>query len=156
MGMGGEDICVATISQKGTMKHPIPLCCLPVIRLNYNFLRVCKQLCLQFVIQKPFMALLTIIFLSVPKKCDKENPPEGCNLYESDVYQTILLIIYNTSYTLALYGLFLFYLAVREFLKGHNPVGKFFAIKSIVFVTYWQYLVISFIPEDLIPTKEEK
>ena len=47
-------------------------------------------------------------------------------------------IAYNISVTLALYGLVLFYAATRGLLSKYHPVLKFLAIKSIVFLSFWQ------------------
>jgi len=82
---------------------------------------------------EPLMAMISLILL-------------GFGEYESYAYQGILLTVYNISYTVALYYLFLFYLATRDMLKEHNTVGKFFAVKTIVFLTYWQMLAIMATP----------
>lgn len=47
-------------------------------------------------------------------------------------------IIYNVSVSLSLYALFLFYFATRELLVPYNPVLKFFMVKSVIFLSFWQ------------------
>jgi hypothetical protein len=47
-------------------------------------------------------------------------------------------VIYNISYTVALYGLFLFYSATKELLAPYYPLLKFFTVKSVVFLSFWQ------------------
>ena len=47
-------------------------------------------------------------------------------------------IVYNLSVTLALYGLALFYFATKALLSKYNPVLKFLAVKSIIFLSFWQ------------------
>lgn len=47
-------------------------------------------------------------------------------------------IIYNVSVSLALYALFLFYFATRELLSPYGPVLKFFMVKSVIFLSFWQ------------------
>lgn len=47
-------------------------------------------------------------------------------------------IIYNISVSLSLYALFLFYFATRELLVPFNPVLKFFMVKSVIFLSFWQ------------------
>lgn len=37
-----------------------------------------------------------------------------------------------------MYGLLLFYTSTRNLLSKYNPVIKFFSIKSIVFLSFWQ------------------
>jgi len=130
---GGELQCVSAISKKPPLSHPTPLCCLPKLQLNVRFLRMCKQGCIQFVIIKPVMACLSIIMLIAKK-------------WSSVEYQAFMLTIYNISYTLALYALFLFYLATSDLIKGLSPVKKFLAVKCVVFATYYQSLIFLCIP----------
>jgi len=127
--VGGEDKCMNSFNEKPTMAHPFPLCWLPRLRLNVLFLRFCKQGTLQFVIIKPVMAIISLIMVSR-------------NLYDDDAYQGFLLTIYNISYSVALYALLLFYLAIKDDVKEYNCVWKFFSVKTIVFATYWQNLMI--------------
>lgn len=47
-------------------------------------------------------------------------------------------IIYNISISLALYALFMFYVATKELLQSYSPVLKFLTVKSIIFLTFWQ------------------
>lgn len=47
-------------------------------------------------------------------------------------------IVYNISVSLSLYALFLFYFATRELLVPYNPVLKFFMVKSVIFLSFWQ------------------
>ena len=47
-------------------------------------------------------------------------------------------VVYNISYSLALYGLFLFYSATKELLRPYYPLLKFFTIKSVIFLSFWQ------------------
>lgn len=47
-------------------------------------------------------------------------------------------IIYNISVSLSLYALFLFYFATRELLVPYSPVLKFFMVKSVIFLSFWQ------------------
>ncbi|KAL7001606.1 hypothetical protein U1Q18_002758 [Sarracenia purpurea var. burkii] len=43
---------------------------------------------------------------------------------------------------MALYALALFYMASRDLLQPFNPVPKFILIKSVVFLTYWQGVLV--------------
>jgi hypothetical protein len=47
-------------------------------------------------------------------------------------------LINNVSISLALYALFLFYFATHDLLRPYNPVLKFFTIKAIIFMSFWQ------------------
>lgn len=49
-----------------------------------------------------------------------------------------IAVIYNVSISLALYALFMFYCATKEYLQPFDPVLKFLTVKSVVFLSYWQ------------------
>ena len=49
-----------------------------------------------------------------------------------------ITIIYNITYTLALYALVLFYMGTHELLAPFNPLLKFMVVKMVVFLTFWQ------------------
>jgi hypothetical protein len=53
-------------------------------------------------------------------------------------------IINNVSISLALYALVVFYFATKDLLRPYNPVLKFFTIKSIIFLSFWQVLFVMF------------
>ena len=52
-------------------------------------------------------------------------------------------IIYNLTYTVALYGLLLFYLGTHELLVPFKPLLKFVLVKAVIFLSYWQGLFIA-------------
>lgn len=98
--------------------------------LNRRFIRRCKQGCLQFVILKPILVVITFILYAKGKYEDGNFSVNQSYLY--------ITIIYTISYSMALYALALFYAACRDLLRPYNPVPKFIIIKSVVFLTYWQ------------------
>ena len=49
-----------------------------------------------------------------------------------------ITLIYNVSISLALYALFLFYFGTKDLLRPFDPVLKFFTIKSVIFLSFWQ------------------
>jgi len=49
-----------------------------------------------------------------------------------------ITMVYNVSISLALYALFLFYHATKDLLRPYDPVLKFLAVKSIIFLSFWQ------------------
>ena len=61
--------------------------------------------------------------------------PDGGYLY--------IMLINNVSISLALYGLFLFYFATKSMLKPYSPLIKFFTIKSVIFLTFWQGVLLA-------------
>jgi len=131
---GGESNCVNNITtDPAYVAHPWPFCCLREMRTDAHFLKSCKRWTLQFVFVKPLMAILSLIMLALGK-------------YKSTEYTWFLNIVYNVSYTMALYYLMLFYMACKKLLVPYKPVGKFFAVKLIVFMTFWQSLAITNAP----------
>jgi hypothetical protein len=134
---GGENSCLSVImNDPGSISHVFPLsCCFPRISLTARFLRTCKQMTLQFVIIKPVMAFLNLIIIA--------GNEDGTRTW--DIAQAV---IYNTSYTVALYGLMLFYKATcgHPGLIGQYPVLKFLTVKLVVFATYYQTVLVGIVP----------
>ncbi|URE22090.1 hypothetical protein MUK42_17636 [Musa troglodytarum] len=109
-------------------------CCFPSIPLDGRFIRRCKQGGLQFVILKPILVVITFIFYAKGKYEDGNFSVDQAYLY--------ITIIYTISYSMALYALALFYVACKDLLRPFNPVPKFIIIKSVVFLTYWQGVLV--------------
>ncbi|XP_044483247.1 transmembrane protein 184B-like isoform X1 [Mangifera indica] len=133
--VGGPGAVVLSLS--GRVLQPsfcLMTCCFPPIPLDGRFIRRCKQGCLQFVILKPILVVVTLILYAKGKYKDGNFSPDQAYLY--------LTIIYTISYTTALYALALFYMACRDLLHPFNPVPKFIIIKSVVFLTYWQGVLV--------------
>jgi hypothetical protein len=54
-----------------------------------------------------------------------------------------LSIIEMTSVTVALYWLVLFYTVTKPYIQKYRPIGKFISIKAILFLTFWQGVLIN-------------
>lgn len=134
--LGGEGNIMAEIRGK-TIEHSYMYftCCIAGKGYTIGFLRFCKQMTLQFCIVKPLMAALTIILHAFGKYHDGDFQPNGGYLY--------IMLLNNISISLALYGLFLFYFATKSMLKPYNPVIKFLTIKSVIFLTFWQGVLLA-------------
>ncbi|OMO86192.1 Organic solute transporter Ost-alpha [Corchorus capsularis] len=133
--VGGPGAVVLSLS--GRVLKPswcLMTCCFPPMPLDGRFIRRCKQGCLQFVILKPILVAVTLILYAKGKYKDGNFSPKQAYLY--------LTIIYTISYTMALYALVLFYMACKDLLQPFNPVPKFIIIKSVVFLTYWQGVLV--------------
>jgi hypothetical protein len=50
---------------------------------------------------------------------------------------------YTQGFSIALYGLVIFYGLTKDELKGRRPLAKFLAIKLIVFFTFYQAFLVS-------------
>lgn len=133
--VGGPGAVVLSLS--GQVLKPswcLMTCCFPALPLDGRFIRRCKQGALQFVILKPILVIITFVFYAKGKYEDGNFSTNQAYLY--------ITIIYTVSYTVALYALALFYLACRDPLRPFNPVPKFIMIKSVVFLTYWQGVLV--------------
>jgi hypothetical protein len=54
--------------------------------------------------------------------------------------------------SIALYGLFVFYLAIRQEIKEFHPITKFLSVKFVIFMTFWQALAIDLLDHfDMLP-----
>jgi hypothetical protein len=105
-------------------------CCLPPLPVNGRFVRAVKRGALQFVLLKPILAAVTLILYATGHYEEGDWSPLGAYLW--------ITIIYNITYTVALYALLLFYLGTHELLAPFNPLLKFVLVKSVIFLTFWQ------------------
>jgi hypothetical protein len=113
--------------------------CSPTV-LADQVLMQCQVFAMQFVFLKPF----TVILLFLLNKFQYYGPIPGVistRDYRSPQFWIILLE--NASVFMAFSGLLKFYHAVQEDLEWCRPFPKFLCIKGIVFMTFWQGLVIS-------------
>ncbi|KAG7459968.1 hypothetical protein MATL_G00216220 [Megalops atlanticus] len=147
--LGGESAIMSEIRGKPIQSSFLyGTCCLAGCSYSIGFLRFCKQATLQFCVVKPIMAVITILLQAFGKYHDGDFNVTGGYLY--------ITIIYNISVSLALYALFLFYFATSDLLRPYEPVLKFLTIKSVIFLSFWQGMVLAIlercgvIPEALV------
>ncbi|XP_022316471.2 transmembrane protein 184B-like [Crassostrea virginica] len=134
--LGGESSIMSEIRGKPIKSSWIwCTCCLSGRQYTIGFLRFCKQATLQFCIVKPVMAVTTLILQAFGLYKDGNFSPSSGFLY--------VTLIYNTSVSLALYALFLFYFATRDLLSPYDPVWKFLTVKSVIFLSFWQGIVLA-------------
>nr|XP_018907847.1 PREDICTED: transmembrane protein 184B isoform X1 [Bemisia tabaci] len=134
--LGGEGNIMSEIRGKPIKSSCLyGTCCLVGKTYTISFLRFCKQATLQFCLVKPVMAFVIIILQSFGHYHDGDWSLDGGYLY--------VTIIYNISISLALYGLFLFYFATRDLLVPFEPVIKFCTIKSVIFLSFWQGVLLA-------------
>lgn len=134
--LGGESAIMSEIRGKPIQSSCLyGTCCLVGMSYSIGFLRFCKQATLQFCVVKPIMAVITILLQAFGKYHDGDFNVTGGYLY--------ITIIYNFSVSLALYALFLFYFATSDLLRPFEPVLKFLTIKSVIFLSFWQGMVLA-------------
>ena len=119
------------------IKHVLPFkLCLPgEVPHGAAFLKFCKLGTMQYIVLKPTCTLVAVIL-------------SACGLYGEGsfalnrfwVYQTIIM---NASVGYAFYCLGLFYVLLHDSLAPHNPVPKFLCIKAVLFLSFWQGVIIA-------------
>ena len=118
------------------LPHMFPFTCVfkpwPV---NREFLQICYRGTLQFCFLKPLTTLAAVIM----ELCGVYN--EGSFHFDSGyIYVSFVM---NCSITYAAYCLVQFYLAFKKELTPHGPVPKFLCIKAILFLSFWQSVVLA-------------
>ncbi|XP_055984392.1 transmembrane protein 184A [Sorex fumeus] len=134
--LGGESAIMAEIRGKPIRSSCVyGTCCLGGLSYSIGFLRFCKQATLQFCVVKPVMAVATIVLQALGRYHDGDFSIHSGYLY--------VTLTYNASASLALYALLLFYFTTRELLQPFEPVLKFLTIKAIVFLSFWQGMLLA-------------
>ncbi|XP_020288669.1 transmembrane protein 184B isoform X1 [Pseudomyrmex gracilis] len=134
--LGGEGNIMSEIRGKPIRSSCLyGTCCLVGKTYTIGFLRFCKQATLQFCLVKPVMAFVIIFLQAFGHYRDGDWSPDGGYIY--------ITVIYNISVSLALYGLFLFYFATRDLLTPFEPVLKFCTVKSVIFLSFWQGVLLA-------------
>ena len=124
------------LSESASVPHRMPLCCLPPWKMGSEFFHHTRAGVFQYVLVKVFTSILTVILES------RDLYDEG-NFHAVDRGYLWIALIVNFSQMYALYCLVLFYFALKTPLSGIRPVGKFLVVKAVVFVSWWQGVVIS-------------
>eukprot|EP00754_Rhynchopus_humris_P024999 Rhum_TRINITY_DN14924_c26_g1::Rhum_TRINITY_DN14924_c26_g1_i1::g.129195::m.129195 len=137
--LGGLDECVRHCMIEGHsgsgFQHPWPLCCL---RRWYMLPQVLYRITLgilQFMLLKPLCTVVVVVLTATDSYGSSFT-----DLSKGFVYMTI---VYNISITFAFTALIYFYIGARDQLREHDPLLKFACIKGVIFLSYWQSLIIA-------------
>uniref|UniRef100_A0A8V0XVW9 Transmembrane protein 184C n=1 Tax=Gallus gallus TaxID=9031 RepID=A0A8V0XVW9_CHICK len=126
---------VLIIEAKDQQRHLPPLCCCPSWAMGEVLLFRCKLGVLQYTVVRPFTTIIALI-------CELVGVYDEGN-FSFDNAWTYLVILNNMSQLFAMYCLVLFYKVLREELNPIQPVGKFLCVKMVVFVSFWQAVLIA-------------
>jgi len=131
----GEANLIAILEEKPYQSHPWPFCFLPPLRTGKSFYLTCKRCVMQFVLLKPILTLLTFTM-------------ELFGVYHSGSFDFSSGYLYitavdNISITIAVYFLVIFFMPLSEELAPFRPVSKFFCIKTVIFFSFWQDVLVS-------------
>eukprot|EP01061_Rhynchopus_euleeides_P005244 TRINITY_DN14496_c0_g2_i1.p2 TRINITY_DN14496_c0_g2~~TRINITY_DN14496_c0_g2_i1.p2 ORF type:complete len:381 (+),score=129.14 TRINITY_DN14496_c0_g2_i1:141-1283(+) len=137
--LGGTDTLLRELMAESgdPFPHPFPFCKMRPYSFSPTTLHRIRLSVVQFMILKPTCALVTIILDSQGKYKNNDQ------LLDFEYGWVYLTFIYNVSISIALYGLVYFYQSAKELLREHNPFMKFWCIKGVLFLSYWQSLLIA-------------
>ena len=102
---GGETDCIYQIENDPDLMLPFPLCFMRPMPRDARLMRFCHRGVLQFVIMKPIIAIIDYVMII-------------SGLYFYWEYQWFEMMVYNISYTWALFCLYVFYLATKKLIKN--------------------------------------
>jgi hypothetical protein len=134
--LGGRQHLATLMATKAPQEHKAPVKWLmKPWDMQSQFYRYTKFGTMQYVPIKLLCAVLTFIF-------SLTGIYHGGDFTAKDSYIYIAFIT-NASQLWAMYCLIMFYLATKPELKKINPFGKFLCIKSVVFFTFWQSVIVA-------------
>jgi hypothetical protein len=84
-----------------------------------RLMRFCNRGVIQFVLVKPIVATVDIFLLAYS------------SYHNNKTWKIIESVLYNVSYSVALYCLMVFYLATKKQLQKYKPVYKFLSVKGL-------------------------
>lgn len=123
------------IQNKPPIKFIFPLSFLPPIQNSEKFVNRCKHGVLQYTVVRPAMTIIALVC----EMFDKYNEGD----FDFKTGWSYIVVINNLSQVLAMYCLVLFYKAFKEELQYLNPVPKFLCVKAVVFLSFWQSILIA-------------
>jgi hypothetical protein len=103
--------------------------------MGSEFLWHTKKGTLNYVILRPACALVAFFAFSMHKL-------NGPNLNAGGLLDVALSIITNFSQLWSMYCLAMLYLTMHDELAPIRPLSKFVCIKAVVFLTFWQFVLI--------------
>jgi len=131
---GGYQHTKEYLAKNEKVKLIFPLNCISV-RPKRGLLRTLKRLTLQYVVLRPLLSLCAVVLQSVNLYC-----PGNWNFSRGYIYITAILFV---SVTLAMYALIQFYNLTSDEMKRNSPLGKFLAVKFVVFLSFWQSIAVA-------------
>ncbi|TIB93342.1 DUF300-domain-containing protein [Wallemia mellicola] len=137
--LGGERQLIISLMGRQSTAHMMPVSLFQEsmdVSDPYSFLFL-KRGILQYAWVKPLLAILTLVLKLTGKYDD--------GLIAWNTGYTYVQLIYNASICTALYCLAMFWVTVNDDLKAFRPVPKFLSVKGILFATFWQGLLVSFL-----------
>lgn len=102
-----------------------------------------KRGILQYTFIRPLLSIIIIILKLANVYHEGTIVHFSSGYFGYDSAYLYISIIMNSSVTIAMYYLVLFFMALKKDLKGNFPILKFSSIKLVVFLTFWQDFFVS-------------
>lgn len=123
------------LAKIGLVKYPFPFCCITPDKPGHVMFVTIRICIFQYMLVKPLLTLLALILETQGLYHHGSfNPRHG--------YLWITLAM-NVSISVALYYLVIFYNLVHHTIKDHKPLSKLLCIKAVLFVIFWQSVLIA-------------
>ncbi|KAJ2621868.1 hypothetical protein GGI26_003711 [Coemansia sp. RSA 1358] len=126
----------AMISQR-RLKWTFPFNCFAMNPASDRTFTLLKWGILQYVIISPLDTIITIITHALGVYCPDSMRPKYAHLW--------IAIIDFISISVAMYALISLYRVIKDDIAKQKPFLKFIAIKAIVFLTFWEGFIISWL-----------
>lgn len=114
---------------------PFPFGCLTYNPRGRGFLVNSRMLLLQYPVASFITTTLALALNAAGLFCEESFSPTRGRFWFS--------LINFASSTMALYALLVFYIVTHELLAKHNPLYKFLSLKFVIFLAFWQSLLLS-------------
>ncbi|CAM9206176.1 unnamed protein product, partial [Phaeothamnion confervicola] len=137
LGDGDEHRVVELLEKCPLRRHSFPfsLFLLGPVPHGRDFLRWAKKGTLQYSVIKPAGALVAILLHPLGRYTEG-----SFDLTDAWPYLTVVI---NASVMHAFYCLGMFYVELKGPLAPYDPVPKFLCIKAVLFLSYWQSVVVA-------------
>ncbi|XP_003741610.1 transmembrane protein 184C [Galendromus occidentalis] len=145
-----QDYDPVALGEQPSVKHIFPLCFLSPCRGGMTFIDNCRHGILQYTVVRPLTTLISVVAYFAYGEAKIE-----------DKWFIFIVVVNNASQFVAMYSLVMFYRAYRHYLAPMSPIGKFLCIKAVVFFSFFQSVLITFMGWEgllsfLMTNKDEK
>ncbi|KAG8342326.1 hypothetical protein TRVL_06844 [Trypanosoma vivax] len=132
--MGGVDTVdrALMLEEWPPVPHVFPLCCLEPMKVTPTFVRNCRLALFQFMVLRPLLSIIGIFFA----------PGDAASMLNVKSAHLWIVLIKNLSITIAFTALVHFYVGLKDFMEGTDALLKFVCIKIVIFLSFWQGLLI--------------
>jgi hypothetical protein len=118
------------------MNHLFPMnLCLNPLPLTHSTLMKWKICLVQYMVINPFLTLLAIPLYFTGYYSEGVMVATNAYLW----FSAIRFVSVSFAFTSLVY----FFFATKDFLEPHKPIAKFAAIKAVVFVLFWQSVLLA-------------